>query len=536
MTTECFSVTHLPGLSRLYLDYCASEPAVERWYGSPVRDRRWQAARLPHDAAHRADLAEILSAQNPGAEHDSALADLKAGANTVVTGQQVGLFGGPLFTIHKAATAIAQARLTTAAGYPHLPIFWLASEDHDFAEINHVTFPNRRELVRLNYANAPETAIPVGRALLDETITPLLDRAYDLLGYSDAMDWLSAAYKPGKTLAEAFAEFYRNVFAAEGLLVLDAAGRDVHQLGAPVLLAAINRADELHAALIARNKEIAAAGYAVQVAVADKGSLLFLIDEKTGARVALKRTAASAAEPQGLWHAGRHAYSTADLAAILAAEPERISPSALLRPVFQDAILPTTAYIGGAAEAAYFAQSAVLYERILGRLTPILPRLSATLVEPAIADLLHHHEISFETVLSSTEDRLAHVLGARAIPIAGKQRLASAGNALDSELASLTDYMSALDEGLGRSAQVAASKMRYQMNRLRRLTANFELEKEASLRRHAQAIVNALHPEGGLQERLIGAAFPLARHGESLIRRLIHEAGDGCPGHKVIPL
>ena len=528
-------MTHLPGLSRLYLDYCSSEPAVAGWYGSQVRDRRWQSTSLPHDAAHRAALAEILARQNPGAD-EAGVAALRAKANVVVTGQQVGLFGGPLFTIHKAATAISQARQATAAGHPHLPIFWLASEDHDFAEINHVTFPERRDLVRLTYTSTPEAAIPVGSAVIDETITPLLDRAYDLLGYSDAMDWLSAAYKPGKTLAQAFHEFYRNVFSAHGLLVLDAAAREVHKLGAPVLLAAIERADELHEALLARNKEITAAGYTAQVAVADKGSLLFLLDEKTGARVALKRTPASAAEPGGLWHAGRHAYTTADLAEILAAEPERISPSALLRPVFQDNILPTTAYIGGAAEAAYFAQSAVLYERILGRLTPVLPRLSATLLEPAIGELLHRHEISFESVLGSTEDGLAQRLGARAIPIAGKQRLASAGNALDSELTVLTDYMSTLDEGLGRSAQVAASKMRYQMNRLRRITANFELEKEQSLRRHAQAIINAVYPEGGLQERLIGAAWPLARQGEGLIERLIHEAGDGCPGHKLIYL
>jgi len=157
-------------------------------------------------------------------------------------------------------------------------------------------------------------------------------------------------------------------------------------------------------------------------------------------------------------------------------------------------------------------------------------------VEPAIAQLLDRHEISFETVLDSTEDSLAQRLGARAIPIAGKQRIASAGNALDAELSALTGYMGALDQGLGRSAEVAASKMRYQMNRLRRLAANFELQKEESLRRHAQAIANALHPEGGLQERLIGAAYPLARYGEALIEQLIHEAGDGCPGHKLIRL
>ena len=303
-----------------------------------------------------------------------------------------------------------------------------------------------------------------------------------------------------------------------------------------MLRAGLERADELHFALLERNRELQAAGYHAQVAVAERGSLLFLIDDQSGVRNALKRIDASAAEPAGLWQAGREKFSTQDLLGILASEPERISPSALLRPVFQDQVLPTSAYIGGPAEIAYFAQSAVLYERILGRLTPVLPRLTATLVEPAIAELLDRHELTLETVYASTEESLAQRLAARAMPIAGKRLLASAGNALDGELTALTEYLGSLDEGLGRSSQVSASKMRYQMNRLRRLAANFELQKEASLGRHAQAVMQALYPHGGLQERLVGAAYFLARYGDGLIDKLVHEAAGGCPGHKLIRL
>ena len=540
MNAECFPITAVPGLSRIFLDYCAGDaPArspIRSWYGAAPRDRNWQRTLHQQSAAHRADVAQLLAAQNPNPALAPALQQLRDGVSVVVTGQQVGLFGGPLYTPHKAATAIALAREATTAGHAHVPIFWLASEDHDFPEVNHVTFPARRSLTKLTYESAPANAVPVGGLVLDESITPLIDQAWELLGYSDAMEWLAAAYKPGQTLAGAFAEFYGKVFAQQGLLVLDASVREAHRLGAPVLQAAIERADELHAALIDRNKEIVAADYHAQVAVAERGSLLFLLDSQSGVRAALKRIEATAAEPAGQWQAGRHTYSTSDLLGILASEPERISPSALLRPVFQDHILPTSAYIGGPAEIAYFAQSAVLYERILGRLTPVLPRLSATLVEPAIAELLDRHELSLETILESTEETLAQRLGARAIPIAGKQRLSIAGNALDAELTALTDYLSTLDEGLGRSAEVSASKMRYQMNRLRRMAADFELQKEASLGRHAEAVANALHPHGGLQERLIGAAYFLARYGDPLIDKLIVEAGDGCPGHKLIRL
>ena len=238
----------------------------------------------------------------------------------------------------------------------------------------------------------------------------------------------------------------RKVFAAQGLLVLDAGSRDFHRLGAPVLRAGIERADELHAALHrARHRVLQAAGYHAQVVVAPQSSLLFLIDEHTGARLALKRVAPSAQEPNGLWQAGRERYSTADLLGILDAAPERISPAALLRPVFQDYLLSTSLTIGGPAEIAYFAQSAVLFERILGRMTPSQPRFSATLIEPSIAELLRRHELSLDRVFQQNADSLAQLLAARAMPIEGKRKLAAAGNALDADLTPLLEWMHSLD-------------------------------------------------------------------------------------------
>ena len=133
----------------------------------------------------------------------------------------------------------------------------------------------------------------------------------------------------------------------------------------------------------------------------------------------------------------------------------RISPSALLRPVFQDYLLGTSLIVGGPAEIAYFAQSAVLYERILGRVTPAEPRLSATLIEPAIGELMRKHELGLDRVLQETADSLAQLLAARAMPVEGKRKLASAGNALDAELTQLVEHMKSMDAGLGRSAETA---------------------------------------------------------------------------------
>ncbi len=531
-SSDCYPIDVAPGLSRLFLDFCAGDAAVRGFYSSLPRETGWQT-RCPVPE-HWSETVEVVAGQNALPEAAAAIGALKAGAGTVLTGQQVGLLGGPLYTPLKAATAIARAQQATAAGKPHVAIFWLASEDHDFAEINHVVFPSRKELKKLVYAKSPANPVRVGGVLLDETIEPVLEQAWALLGSSDAMDALAAAYKPGRTFGAAFGEFYRRAFAAQGLLVLDASGSEVHRLGATVLRAALERADEFHAALQQRNNELERAGYHVQVAVTSQSSLLFLIDERTGARMALKRTAAHAAEPQGLWQAGREKYTTTDLVGILAAEPERISPAALLRPVFQDFLLGTSLIVGGPAEIAYFAQSAVLYERILGRTTAAEPRLSATLFEPAIGGLLRKHELGLERVFKESADGLAQLLAARAMPVEGKRKLAAAGTSLDAELSPLIEYMKAMDAGLGGSAETSARKMRYQMNRLRRLAANFEMQREGSLRRHAEAIERALNPGGMLQERVHGAAYYFARYGFDLAETLTELATDPCPGHKAV--
>ena len=523
----------MPGQSRLFLDFCAGALRAVL----PMDKIEQERAALP---AHWPELVRLLAAQNPSGPAKAALAALEQGAGAILTGQQVGLFGGPLYTPYKAATAIARARKGTAIGRPHVAVFWLASEDHDFAEINQVTFPAGRELATLTYATAPHAALPAGLIALDESITALTERAAEIMGASDATDALIAAYQPGRTFAEAFADFYAKVFAAQGLLIVDASSRPFHRLGAPVLRAAIERADEFHAALVERSQALETAGYHAQVTVAPQSSLLFLIDVgNSGARMALKRIAPTVREPNGLWQAageaGNQSFSTADLVGILDAEPERISPAALLRPVFQDFLFGSTAQVGGPAEIAYLAQSTVLFERILGRQTPPIARFSATFIEPSIAELMRRHELTLEQVFGEeSAATLALRLAARAMPPETKIKLAAAGNAFDAELTTLVEWLQSQDKGLGQSAETAAGKMRYQMNRLRTMAANFQLQREATLTRHANSIWNALYPGGVLQERVHGAAYYFARHGLDLAEMLCAQAGSECPGHSAI--
>ncbi|MDP9052040.1 MAG: bacillithiol biosynthesis cysteine-adding enzyme BshC, partial [Acidobacteriota bacterium] len=362
MSSECYPIATLPHVTKLYRDYLAmgesaTDAPLRRWYGAEPLGKAWM--RVADASGHAAALADALERQSRefggGEAALENIAKIRAGARAVVTGQQVGLFGGPLYVLLKAATAIARAKQATAAtGVEHVPVFWLATEDHDLEEVDQVSLLTNTEVETLRLGLRSHDA-PVGGVALGKAVDALLERASELLGYAPVCDLLHQCYRPEGTFGGAFARLMARLFADEGLVVMDAAGRDFHALGARALRAAIEDAEGFEAALMARSKELEAAGYHAQVLVKAGSSLLFLIGED-GTRQALRRGA------DGIWKAGAKGYSTAELLRILEEKPERLSPNALLRPVFQDTILPVTAYVGGPAEVAYFAQGAVLYE------------------------------------------------------------------------------------------------------------------------------------------------------------------------------
>ncbi|MGC9197447.1 MAG: bacillithiol biosynthesis cysteine-adding enzyme BshC [Acidobacteriaceae bacterium] len=552
MNPECYPISTLPGTTALFRDFMepssSPDPAhLRRWYPSDPYTMQWASSSPVLQDEQRMRLADALATEASGFDAGpAALANidsLRQGAAAVVTGQQVALFGGPLLTFLKAATAIRKAQdATLATGRRHVPIFWMASEDHDLPEADQVTFLSgtgeRAGLETLRLELQPGHTVPVGTLRVDagsasglKNLESLLERTDELLGWAPLCDQLRQCYAPGATMASAFGRLLSRIFAAQGLVVMDAGSRSFHSMGGSVLRAALERADELRQALLKRSQELQAAGYHAQVLVTPDHSLLFLLDRESGARLPLRFSA------KGEWRAGSKSYTTAELLEVLSAEPERLSPNSLLRPVFQDAILPTAAYVGGPAEVAYFAQSEVLYRYILDKVTPVLPRMMATLVEPAIARTLAAHELTLPQVLAAkTATDLAQHLGARAMPIEGKRRVAAVGNALETELRALTRYMASLSADLGRAADVSASKMLYQMNRLRRMAANFEVQKQSSLSKHAQALMLNLFPDGHLQERLIAGVWYLARYGEDLPALLIRHAAGECAGHQVVYL
>src|SRR5580693_3163798 len=280
---QCLPFTQIPHTTRLFTDFLAYSPSVQPFYPHSPHFSEWfkaQASSLQYDPSRRERVSTILERQNKSwgssPQTMANLSRLRAGAAAIVTGQQVGLFGGPMFAIYKALTAVKLADEATAAGIDAVPVFWLATYDHDLAEVNHVSIPGSDGLLRtLTTSSSGVPGAPVSNVRLGEEIVPVVEEAVSLLGDSEATQFLRASYRPGETLGTAFARFYARLFGAWGVIILDAADAEMHRMAAPIYRAAIERSEDIDAALLSRGQALEKAGYHQQVKVTASSVLLF---------------------------------------------------------------------------------------------------------------------------------------------------------------------------------------------------------------------------------------------------------------------
>jgi bacillithiol biosynthesis cysteine-adding enzyme BshC len=541
--SHCLPFSQIPHTTRLFSDFLAYQPAVQPFYPRPPYWQEWmkeEAARISYDSPRRERVAAILERQNKewGASPKTLanLDRLRKGAVAVVTGQQVGLFGGPMFCIYKALTAVKLAEEATAAGVDAVPVFWLATYDHDLAEVNHVSIPGpdgARQILTTTSHGVP--GAPVSAVRLGEEILPLVDQAAQLLGDSEAAQFLRESYRPGESLGTAFARFYARVFAEWGVILLDASDAEIDRVAEPIYRAAVERADELAAAVLARGAALEAAGYHQQVKVTSSSVLLFTMQD--GARTPIHRRGqgSSAEFIIGSDAAAVEKLSQAELLARIAASPEQFSPNVLLRPVVEDYLLPTLVYTGGAAETAYFAQAGAVYEALLGRVTPTIPRFSATIVEAKIQRLIERNGISVTDVFAGPE-ALRRQLAERGLPADLQAAFEAARISMDSHLSSIKEKLVTLDRTLVDAADTARSKVEYQLERLQSQAARAEAQKSELVTRHAEALSQALYPDKGLQERAIGGCYFLARYGKEFLQQLYDAVQPDCHDHQIIEL
>ena len=500
MEPACLRHTDLPHTSRLFSDFLYQYHRVERFYTAPP------STGYPED--RRPAMIDALRAQN--GNHPSLEILGQPGALAIVTGQQVGLFSGPSYTVYKALTAAKLAAQISESGTPAVPVFWLATEDHDFAEVSNswaFDAANRPVQFRINGHNGSNE--PVGGITVDHWPIEELRATLAGLPFADeALELAERAYTPGVSMGEAFRALVESILRPYGFLFIDPLHPKTRQLAAPMLERAVRVGPELTKLLLQRNGELEAAGYHAQVHVEPTTSLFFLLEG--GKRVPLRDLKYSAEQ--------------------LAERADHLSPNALLRPVVQDYMLPTAAYIGGPAELAYFAQSQVLYERLLGHMPRLVSRSGFTLFDARSAKLMARYKLRPKDFFSG-EEAVRERIASRLVPENLDSVFEQVKGATEDNLDRLQESVLKLDPTLAAAVQKSREKILHQLTKMRAKTARETLRRNGRAIEEASVSYNTVYPNKHLQERLV-RDFPfLARHGTGLIGQLVDSVRLDCPDH-----
>ena len=444
---------------------------------------------------------------------DGQLARLRApNALVVTTGQQPGLFTGPLYTLYKALSAAALAELLEERwSRPVIPVFWLANDDHDYAEARETAWLGAEgELVRGALPERPADAplTPMYRLPLGPEVDAILsefERTVAPLAYADtAVAWLRRHYRPKRALGDAFADALAELLAPFGVLCLDSTHEAAKSAAAPILLRALEAAPGLEQGLVRRAAELQAAGRPTPVATGDGAALVFVEDEVGRDRLVIADGAFVARR------AGRR-FDRAELVRIAEREPSRLSPNVLLRPVIESALLPTVAYVAGPGELAYLPLARPLYEWLeIPAQTP-MPRWSGMIVEPRVDRVLDKHESTIEELLAgqTLEKRVVRA----ALPPELRDAAERLGHAIDADYQVIRRSAVAIDPTLDRPIDrfrhQAIEGLDQAVGKVERHLRRREATELAQITRARTAV----QPDGRPQERVLGPAGFLARYG-----------------------
>ena len=516
--------------------YVAGEPSARAFIPLDVRSAAVRAERTRAAAARRIDpaLALELTAQQaplpPSPARDANLAALVSGQTAVVaTGQQVGLFLGPLYAFYKAASAVAVARaLAKESGVRVVPLFWLQTEDHDFAEIACCTVAGADGApARLSLADEAPAASRVSVA--HRRLGPEVDRLLDDLAATlppgpaadETMALLRGHYRTGQPLAAAFGGLMARLFAADGLLILDPRVAPVARLALPIVRRAIAETEPIGAELAQRAAALEAAGFDVQISVRADCSLAFFHRERAdGPRYRLSRC------PAGWQLVGSDDFaSEGALAEALAMDPLRFSTSALLRPILQDTVLPTAAYVGGPAEVSYFAQLGPLYARFGLTLPLVVPRARFLCVDARSRRLLGQLGLSTRDVLTGDEASLvAKIAPARPPGAPDPESLAARVRQLVEQAGDLSlEIAGALpaDRNLGRAAARTRGTVAAALDKLLQRYGRTLSARDTVTADRLSRVRQALAPGGVPQERVYAWPSLAGRHGPAALHRAV---------------
>jgi bacillithiol biosynthesis cysteine-adding enzyme BshC len=490
-------------------DYRAGRPAAARFFaGHPddlgaFRDKLDEVRRR-FGRAERERAAAAVRPTSPGAAARLARFVEEGGA-MVTTGQQAGLFTGPLYTIHKILTAIRLAEaLEEALGIVVLPVFWSASEDHDFAEVNHAdVVDGAGKLHRLAVAATDTRPVPMSEMRLGEDVERASGELRELLSFHarTSVDFtrLLDAYRPGETVAGAFRETIQRLFAGFDLLVTEASDPQVKLGSAAVLRGAVEDAAEHERLLHERTAEMEAAGYAAPVTVMPDAANVFFHGPAGRERLAKSGDGWVARD-------ARMHFTTEEIAARMQAEPGAFSPNVFLRPVVESAVFPTLAYVGGPAETAYFAQIGPLF-RAYGIRPPVAyPRLSVRLIPEEAAEKARALALT-EEELRLPEHELLAAVAKRRLPAHVDELLHTVRANLVDDFGRLMDAAMEIDVNLDMAVGARRNRALLEVaDAERKILAHFK-KADPGITRDLPLVRNHLAPRGTPQERLLNV-FP----------------------------
>src|SRR5229473_3324143 len=536
MDCRALAFRQLPHQPKLSLEYLDHFERVKAFYAHPPKMQAVTrtARKLDYPRERRAEVAKLLREQNiglgAGAETRSNLARLEKGAVAIVTGQQVGLFSGPAYAIYKALTAVQIAEELTRSGIPAVPVFWMATEDHDLDEVRSATWFDQGKLVRFELPLTAETGRPVGRIPLGAKIEPLVQEAAELLANqgSDLLaQYLIESYRPEETYGSAFGKLFARFFAQQGLILMDPLDSGLHRVAAPLYQHALAERDALNEKLLQRGKDLDRAGFDAQVKVTSRSTLLFHL--AGGVRQVITASF-------GKFQAGEKTWARDELVHMTHMEPENFSPNALFRPVVQDYLLPTAAYIAGPAEISYFAQSEVVYRHLLGKMPVLLPRAGFTLVDAKAKKLLGRYGLTVEDVWAGSQG-LRHKMERQSVPGSLSKNFDRNQKQMTKMLAQLGKQMEKLEPTLKGTVERARKRIEYHIEKLRRKAGRAQDQKAGLISSHEQYLESLLDPHKGLQERELCLLPFLARWGAGGLSELQRLSTGGKIGrHFIIDL
>lgn len=510
------------GGSDLTRDYLEGSDRVTPYYGASWRDTAGYHAKLDDldarfDADARRTALEAMTVPE-GVSNGRLDSWVEKGGLVVTTGQQPGLFGGPLYSIYKALTTLSLARaLEAELARPVLPLFWVASDDHDWAEADHTyTIDSKNELRLVRVADPGAKGRSIHRVGLANELAAALTEFMQLLPTTDFSDsyvkLLLDAHDSSATLSSSFQQVMEGLLGPQGLFFTDAANPVVKDRSSAVLLAELD-AVESEALLRGTAESLEANGYHVQVHIMEGGVNLFL--EGPAGRERLYRDDAGF----HLHHSGER-LTRDDILARIQADPSVLSPNVLLRPIVESAVFPVVSYVAGPGEMAYYAQIRGLYESHGMQMPVIHPRYGVTAVEPKIRKVMDKFGVGLET-LSRPHHEIASEIAKDEVPVDVIKALGTLRGAVGEESSKLLEAALAIDPTLKGPVTHARNTSFAAIQEVeKKIVQTVRRQNEIALAQLEKAQLH-LFPEGKPQERVLNPFYYLFRFGNPFMAALV---------------